>query len=87
MEKEHISEMREMDRWLRKAAFIGTAISFIAGYVTGGITSYLFYKDWAIRTINLENSQFRQDERIEAITSRQNVIVTIIEDRFHIRIP
>ena len=79
--------IRDTDRWLRKAVVWIPIISFIVGWGTGVVTTFVIFKDHDRRISEIEGNQYKQEQQISSLEARQRSVITILDERFHVHIP
>jgi hypothetical protein len=77
---------RESDKFLRKAVVFIPILSFIVGWGSGVITTYLVFKEHDRRISLIELNQEKHDHRLGALEARQSAVLTILEQNFKIHI-
>jgi hypothetical protein len=90
--------MRETDRWLRRFAIIGPIAAYMVGTMTGFVGAAWLFRDHEKRLATLEiwhtshdrndnEIQDRLSEKISKLKERQDKVLTVIDDKFRIKIP
>jgi hypothetical protein len=73
------SHLRETDRWLRRVTIYVPIITFILGWGSGVITTYIVFKDHERRIAILEKGQIDQNVLIQHNYEMLSRVVGMLE--------
>ena len=83
---ETFEAMRETDRWLRKMIIYVPILSFVIGWGSGVITTFMVFKNLENRVVVIESSQKEHDLVLRLVENREERILAFLDDKFKTKI-